>query len=238
MKSGLLILIIALGFNVITKKLHSQEWIVAGTIAGIGIVSWHYDEEIQAYFAINNNSSASAVGQYFLEPVSGGYAALPILAVTWFYGNHKEKNNLTDFAIQGAKAFVLARAITYIPKYLLHRERPYEQETPDKNVWHGFSFNTSNTSFPSGHSASAFALATVAAKEFKDYKWVAPVAYSLATVSSFSRVYRNQHWMSDIAAGCAIGLLTGYAINKIPNSFFISPSYSKDEANLTLIMFF
>ncbi|MBS4014755.1 MAG: phosphatase PAP2 family protein [Bacteroidetes bacterium] len=220
------------------KKAHSQELIAAGVLAGIGVLSFHYDEEIHHLLGEYNNYYAYSTGKYFLEPIGGGYASLPLLALSYSYGKLKGRNEFSDFAIQGSKAFLLSRTIAYIPKYLLHRERPYEQQDPDKNVWHGASLQTTNTSFPSGHAASAFALAVVASKEFKEYTWVAPVAYSFATLSSFSRVYRNQHWMSDMFAGCVIGILTGYAINKMPDMLFISPSYTKDSASISMILTF
>ncbi len=220
------------------KKAYPQELIAAGIAAGAGVLSFYYDEEVSSYLAENNNAYLYSTGKYFFEPVGGGYASLPLLAISYVYGKNKERNEFSDFAIQGTKAFLLSRTIAYIPKYMLHRERPYEQQELDKNVWHGFSFNSENASFPSGHASSAFALAVVASKEFNDYPWVAPVAYSFATISSFSRVYRSQHWASDMFVGCIIGLLTGYAINKMPDILFISPSYSNNSATLSMILTF
>ena len=213
----------------------AQEWIVAGTVAGAGIAAWHYDENIQWFVRENNYQAIENIGKYALEPLTGGIATMPLLAGAYYYGYKKENSVITEFAVDGAKAFIIARTISYIPKYLLHRERPESQENLNKNAWHGPSFKSDHTSFPSGHAASAFALATIAAYKFNEYRWVAPFSYSLAGLASFSRVYRDKHWMSDILAGCIIGLLTGSLINNLPEKFVIIPSASDTTAGISLI---
>lgn len=66
----------------------------------------------------------------------------------------------------------------------------------------------SNASFPSGHSATAFALAWVLAKRFRR---VGPAFLALAAVIAFSRMYLNRHYLSDVTVGAAIGLLCAWA---------------------------
>ena len=65
-------------------------------------------------------------------------------------------------------------------------------------------------SFPSGHASSVFSAVPVINRNFKAFKyiWIA-----LAVLISFSRVYLNVHYLSDVVAG---GLL-GYGIT----SFFM-----------------
>ena len=62
-------------------------------------------------------------------------------------------------------------------------------------------------SFPSGHTATAFMTATMLHKE---YGWRSPWfsigGYTAAAVTGVSRLLNNRHWMTDIAAGAAIGI--------------------------------
>lgn len=217
------------GINTVKSPFYfgQKEWLITGSIAGAGLLAWHYDEEIQSYIRKIYNKDISNVGEYFLEPVTGGYAAVPILATLWLYSYSRGNTKHTHAALQGTKAFIIARAISYVPKFLAHRERPHDQDSYDKNIWYGPSFKTEHTSFPSGHAASAFALAGVIAYEYKEYNWVAPVSYSVATIASFSRVYRDKHWATDMIAGCAIGLITAYAINKMPEKITLGPATSQ-----------
>lgn len=66
----------------------------------------------------------------------------------------------------------------------------------------------SNASFPSGHSATAFALAWVLAKRFRR---LGPAFLAIAAVIAFSRMYLNRHYLSDVTVGAAIGLLCAWA---------------------------
>jgi undecaprenyl-diphosphatase len=63
-----------------------------------------------------------------------------------------------------------------------------------------------STSFPSGHSATAFAFATAVSAELPS---LAPVLVPLACTVAYSRVYTGVHYPSDVAAGVAIGIGSG-----------------------------
>ncbi|MEZ5105742.1 MAG: phosphatase PAP2 family protein [Draconibacterium sp.] len=64
-------------------------------------------------------------------------------------------------------------------------------------------------SFPSGHTSVAFALAQFMHHEFGDESiWYSVGAYSCAATVGILRVAKNAHWISDIAAGAGIGMLS------------------------------
>ncbi len=65
------------------------------------------------------------------------------------------------------------------------------------------------TSFPSGHTAQAFAAATFMAREYGHKSiWYSIGAYTLATGVGTMRVMNNRHWMSDVLVGAGIGILS------------------------------
>jgi hypothetical protein len=65
------------------------------------------------------------------------------------------------------------------------------------------------TSFPSGHTAQAFAAATFMAKEYGHKNvWYSIGAYTVATGVGAMRVMNNRHWMSDVLVGAGIGILS------------------------------
>jgi hypothetical protein len=65
------------------------------------------------------------------------------------------------------------------------------------------------TSFPSGHTAQAFAAATFMAREYGHKNiWYSIGAYTVATGVGAMRVMNNRHWISDVLAGAGIGILT------------------------------
>ncbi|MEN6559689.1 MAG: phosphatase PAP2 family protein [Acidobacteriota bacterium] len=62
-------------------------------------------------------------------------------------------------------------------------------------------------SFPSGHTAAAFALATVVSLRYRHSFWVGAASYSVAAAVGLSRMAMDRHWLSDVVAGAAIGHL-------------------------------
>jgi len=65
------------------------------------------------------------------------------------------------------------------------------------------------TSFPSGHTAQAFAAATFMAKEYGHKSiWYSIGAYTVATGVGAMRVMNNRHWVSDVLVGAGIGILS------------------------------
>ena len=66
-----------------------------------------------------------------------------------------------------------------------------------------------STSFPSGHTAQAFAAATFMAREYGHKSiWYSIGAYTVATGVGTMRVMNNRHWMSDVLVGAGIGILS------------------------------
>jgi membrane-associated phospholipid phosphatase len=65
------------------------------------------------------------------------------------------------------------------------------------------------TSFPSGHTAQAFAAATLLSMEYGHrYKWVPYVSYGLASTVGALRMANNKHYLSDIVLAAGIGILS------------------------------
>jgi Membrane-associated phospholipid phosphatase len=78
-------------------------------------------------------------------------------------------------------------------------------------------------SFPSGHTASSFAVAGVLAKYFKDY---ALEFFGLASLIAFSRLYLYVHYPTDVLAGIILGLtcssITIYMFNRVSQETTVS----------------
>lgn len=65
------------------------------------------------------------------------------------------------------------------------------------------------TSFPSGHTAQAFAAAALLSEEYGyRYKWVPYVSYGLASAVGVIRMANNKHYLSDVLVAAGIGILS------------------------------
>ncbi|MEG0789261.1 MAG: phosphatase PAP2 family protein [Alistipes sp.] len=68
---------------------------------------------------------------------------------------------------------------------------------------------SNNKSFPSGHTATAFMMATMLHKEYGGRSpWYSVAGYTMATVTGVSRMLNNKHWLSDVLVGAGIGILS------------------------------
>ncbi|WP_407404079.1 phosphatase PAP2 family protein [Sodaliphilus sp.] len=79
---------------------------------------------------------------------------------------------------------------------------------------------SANNSFPSGHTATAFAAATIMHKEYGLTRspWYSVGAYSAAAATGILRAHNNRHWASDILVGAGIGIIStdlGYLITDL-----------------------
>jgi membrane-associated phospholipid phosphatase len=106
-----------------------------------------------------------------------------------------------DTAYLGANAVAYSGIACLTLKAAFGRARPWQREGP--YAFAGPSINEDYNSMPSGHSATAFALATVLAKQYPEYKYV---FYACASLIAVSRVYVHAHWPSDVLVGAALGV--------------------------------
>jgi membrane-associated phospholipid phosphatase len=80
-----------------------------------------------------------------------------------------------------------------------------------RDRWFKYQGSFSNGgSFPSGHVASAFAVATAISARYREHRWVPGVAYGTATFIALTRLPDQAHFSSDIFFGAA----KGYSISR------------------------
>ncbi len=110
---------------------------------------------------------------------------------------------------------------------------------------------SARTSFPSGHTAEAFASAEFLREEYKDVSpWYGIAGYAVATTTGFLRVYNNKHWVGDVVAGAGIGIASTKMANilypilssklfkeRLPNTT-IMPFYQHRSAGLSMLYAF
>jgi membrane-associated phospholipid phosphatase len=109
---------------------------------------------------------------------------------------------------RGLIAIAIAAAVANGPaKLLVRRRRPFSRSRP------ALIRMPRSTSFPSGHTAAAFAFATAAGTELPA---LAPALVPLAGAVAYSRVHTGVHYPSDVAAGAAVGIVSGLLVARLP----------------------
>ena len=110
-------------------------------------------------------------------------------------------------------SFALTAGIVQLLKHTVFEtmKRPYYFLQSDVNfrIIEDFTYHSSN-SFPSGHSASIFAICTVIAYQYKSKLSMQLLLVVIAVLVALTRVYLCQHFLQDIIAGSLIGTLISY----------------------------
>ena len=128
-------------------------------------------------------------------------------------------DGMADVTFHAAEAVVVASLASQVIRGPLGRSRPHVTNYTNQYDFKGFSgfTNFDRRAFPSIHTASAFAVATVYTLETQrrapGATWiVGPIAYLIAAGPGLSRMYTGQHWASDVLAGAFMGTLAGAKI--------------------------
>lgn len=138
-----------------------------------------------------------------------GNARVPLLAAGLFGASlATDDTRFQDAAFTSLQSLVYARLLTNTIKGIAGRSRPAAQAGV-----HRFDPFSGRTSFPSGHTTTAFALVT---------PWVLyyphPITYglfALSTGTALARIAHNRHWPSDVVAGAAIGFFVARYLTRL-----------------------
>ena len=123
---------------------------------------------------------------------------------------------MADITFHAAEAVVVGSLASQAIRGPLGRSRPFVKDYSDQYDFSPFKgFRDFNyRAFPSIHTASAFAVATVYTLETQrrapGATWVVgPIAYAIAAGPGIARMYNGQHWASDVLMGAFMGTLAG-----------------------------
>jgi undecaprenyl-diphosphatase len=149
----------------------------------------------------------------------GARAVGPLLAVA---GSVARNPKLSDIGIHVSESYAASAVAVFVVKGIAGRARPYtvsSESAYDFELGRGFPHREPFSSFPSGHSTGSFAFAasiTVeAARHWPEHATlVGALAYGGAFLDGVSRVYRDMHWPSDVAAGALLGTVSGLLVTR------------------------
>lgn len=178
--------------------------LVAAGFAGSTYLIMKNDAWLASLITKNNNKTADSFYDFFNNFGDGVYV-LAGNALLFAIGGEKERKA----AQRIVEGMAVSGIIAYAGKYIVGRERPTAGNGPYRFNFISFSDN----SFPSGHTTEAFMWATVVADTYAaDSYGISYLAYPVAALCGAARIYKNEHWPSDVLAGAALGFVTGKAV--------------------------
>ncbi len=169
-----------------------RKFAAPAALIGLGLITLDEDEFInRTYIAEHRKKNAA----FYDAHIDDFLQYAPAVAV---YGLNiagvKGKNPVMEETFLLLKSELLMSVVIYTLKTTTGQTRPD---------------NSSNNSFPSGHTAQAFVAATFLHKEYGHKSiWYSIGGYATATAVGSMRVLGNRHWMSDVLIGAGIGILS------------------------------
>lgn len=147
-----------------------------------------------------------------------------------------QRRSFTRTSVRVLEAVVYTKLVTGFAKGLFSRSRPYVEKGAFAGEPGTFDGAHPNTSMPSGHTARAFAIASVLAHQ-ADRWYVSLPAYGMAGSVGLERIRSGDHWLTDVAVGGALGYLIGRVVTSPPsssNGVTYTPIVSTDRVGLTI----
>ncbi len=216
-------------------RIRNTDLPILGALTAGGLVLYSLDTQISRGFAKNQTSRNDNIAKNLEKIGNGGYLAAAV-GVYGGIGLLASDERMEATALLSAESFLAANAAGTLLKYGVGRARPYTGA--GKHSFKPFSLKSDYTSFPSGHTISAFSVASVFAARSDSYI-VKGALYAAASSVAFQRVYAEKHWASDVFAGAAIGTAVGRWVanpeRKNRGSAMLIPAYSHEYAGATLL---
>jgi undecaprenyl-diphosphatase len=183
---------------------------LAGLAIGVivtTIVWLLFDQPILAW-AEGIQSEFTEDAARLLNRLGGGMNPVMIVAFFLVTGVAYRERRWVSYAMAMAIAGLGAGIFAQIVKHLVGRARP--------ELWLGPAHYApgSSTSFPSGHTVGAFALAGVLVFASRS-RTMRVVAFLIAAAVGFSRILAFRHWTSDVTASAVIGLVTAWVVTRV-----------------------
>lgn len=167
----------------------------------------------QEYRGTTSNALAR-IGNGFGEP----RYVLPLIGAGLLVGQIAGEGSVTRVALRAGAAVAIAGGVTTAVKFAIGRGRP--EGDGDSDLFRPLS---GWSSFPSGHTAVAFALATTLAEETRE-PWADAGLYGVATLTALARLNDDRHWSSDVFVGALVGHLSARWLSQRTGGLRIRPA--------------
>jgi len=170
-----------------TESLHPL--LIGSAATGVAAI---FDDDISGAIG-DPESDFGRVG----DAAGGGLVVGGVVTALFVAGRLSDHQRFRDATYDLLTGTLVTQAYSLVIKVAVNRTRP------------SGSTSRIDSSFPSGHSSTSFAMATVLERH---YGWKAGVpGYAVASLIAASRVRYDHHYLSDVVAGSTLGIIVGRA---------------------------
>lgn len=173
------------------KQVSYKSFIVPGILMVYGVASLNSDPlkainmKVKEEVWIERPHSTTSIDDYLRFAPAVAVYGLNAFGI-------KGKNNFRD------RSMIFLMSNVFVCGAVFGVKKISNQPRPDGSDYY---------SFPSGHTAAAFASAEFMRQEYKDVSpWYGIAGYAVAGATGMLRMYNNRHWVSDVLAGAGVGI--------------------------------
>lgn len=192
-------------------RFNSADCIAAGAVIGGTVLLFLLDDEVRP-LAFRNQSAVGGDLAYIGREYGRAVYGLSFAGGLYIGGLVFHENDVRETGLMLIESMAFANVLTQVLKVTTGRSRPYVGEGQYR--FRGWQFRHETTALPSGHATVAFSVSSVLAARLKN-TYASIGLYSLAALTAFSRIYDDEHWLSDVFLGAAIGTTAGLAVIRL-----------------------
>lgn len=174
-------------------KRDDLRWLVPLTAATTGLIIT--DKHTSGF--VDHNGSLQSIS-HKTSFLGSAYVVTGTAAGFYIVGRSAGHPHAAETGKLMTEALIGTTVVTEVIKFATERTRPNWGSGRGRFFTHG-------NSFPSGHSSSSWAIATVLAMQYKHNPWIKYGAFAVAAAIGVSRYSGRNHFMSDVLTGSAIG---------------------------------
>lgn len=188
----------------------------SGTKMAISDSSWQNDQitmilDVKLLYLFNNFAGKSQIFDNLIVFLASylQYILVAVFLVLLYFAAYSRREKFYLFWTTAISIVIARGVITEIIRFFYHRPRPFLAFSVSKLLSNGWFYSDIEWSFPSGHSAFFFAMAT--AIYLYNKKW-GNWFFIAAILMNVSRIVAGVHYPSDILGGAVVGIAVGYLV--------------------------
>lgn len=178
----------------------------------ITILRWVHHNRIESFDNILNSVSFATT-----------FVSITLLITILLISLKKKSVELRHKFFKILTVFILSAIVSLSLKYFIFRERPFSSYPDIEKL-----SEAGNSSFPSGHTTEAFAMAFAFSIFFPQRKYILPV-FIWALVVAYSRMALGVHYPTDVLSGLLIGACIGWSVSQFTKKYLVFGLPVKDE---------
>jgi membrane-associated phospholipid phosphatase len=187
--------------------------LISSGVVAATVISSAFDKDFRK--GVSRQGFETYNHDFWDGPTFYGYVQYPSILGGALYtiGLFARETELRKTGRMLIQALTYSGTLTIGMRYLFGRTRPFSSKEGSQYEFTWFQTAGDTQSFPSGHTAVAFATSTVLAERI-DTWWARVILYSFAAMTGYARLYNDKHWLSDVIFGGALGFSSGMYVIK------------------------